>query len=73
MSGPSPSARVARLPRSGIRGIMELALQLRDVVRLEIGDPDFATPAHVVDGAAEAARTGFTHYSPASASRPSAS
>jgi aspartate/methionine/tyrosine aminotransferase len=43
---------------------MELALQLEDVVRLEIGDPDFATPAHIVEAAAEAARAGFTHYSP---------
>ena len=43
---------------------MELALQLPNVVRLEIGDPDFPTPAHVVEAAAEAARAGFTHYSP---------
>jgi aspartate/methionine/tyrosine aminotransferase len=64
MSDLAPSDRIARLPRSGIRGIMELALQLPDVVRLEIGDPDFPTPAHIVDGAAEAARNGFTHYSP---------
>lgn len=33
-----------------------------DLVRLEIGEPDFDTPAHVVDGAAEAARNGDTHY-----------
>ena len=64
MSGPSISDRIGRLPRSGIRGIMELALELEDVVRLEIGDPDFATPAHIVDAADEAARAGFTHYSP---------
>jgi aspartate aminotransferase len=64
MSEPSTSDRIARLPRSGIRGIMELALQLEDVVRLEIGDPDFTTPAHIVDAAAEAAHAGFTHYSP---------
>jgi len=43
---------------------MELALQLDDVVRLEIGDPDFTTPAHIVDAAAEAAHGGFTHYAP---------
>jgi len=64
MTGPPTSDRVARLPRSGIRGIMELALQLEDVVRLEIGDPDFPTPSHIVDAAAAAARGGFTHYSP---------
>ena len=43
---------------------MELALELPDAIRLEIGDPDFRTPAHVIDAAAEAARAGFTHYSP---------
>lgn len=43
---------------------MELALELPDAIRLEIGDPDFPTPAHIVDAAADAARAGFTHYSP---------
>ena len=64
MSAPSTSRRIDRLPRSGIRGIMELALQLPDVVRLDIGDPDFPTPAHIVAGAARAAREGHTHYAP---------
>lgn len=58
------SARIEALPRSGIREIMELALQLPDAIRLEIGDPDFSTPPHIVDAAAEAAHAGFTHYSP---------
>jgi len=35
-----------------------------DLVRLEVGEPDFDTPAHVVDAAAEAARAGDTHYTP---------
>jgi aspartate/methionine/tyrosine aminotransferase len=43
---------------------MELALGLPDAIRLEIGDPDFPTPAHVIEAAAAAARAGFTHYSP---------
>ena len=43
---------------------MELALELPDAIRLEIGDPDFTTPDHIVAAAAEAARAGFTHYSP---------
>jgi aspartate/methionine/tyrosine aminotransferase len=43
---------------------MEQALRLPDVVRLDIGDPDFPTPAHVVEAAAKAAHDGFTHYSP---------
>jgi aspartate/methionine/tyrosine aminotransferase len=36
----------------------------RDVVHLEIGEPDFDTPAHVVDAGIEALRSGYTHYSP---------
>ena len=34
----------------------------RDLVRLEVGEPDFDTPAHIVDAACEAARAGETHY-----------
>jgi aspartate/methionine/tyrosine aminotransferase len=61
---PPTSARIEALPRSGIRQIMELALELPDAIRLEIGDPDFSTPRHIVEAAAEAALDGYTHYSP---------
>jgi aspartate aminotransferase len=43
---------------------MELALGMSGVIRLEIGDPDFTTPAHIIDAAAKASRAGFTHYGP---------
>lgn len=33
-----------------------------ELVHLEIGEPDFDTPAHVVDAAARAAEDGETHY-----------
>jgi aspartate/methionine/tyrosine aminotransferase len=36
----------------------------RHVVHLEIGEPDFDTPAHVVDAAVRALREGHTHYTP---------
>jgi aspartate aminotransferase len=36
----------------------------REVVHLEIGEPDFDTPAHVVEAGATALRSGYTHYSP---------
>ena len=35
-----------------------------DVIHLEIGEPDFATPSHVVDAAIAALRAGETHYCP---------
>ena len=36
----------------------------RDVIHLEIGEPDFPTPLHICDVAAEALRAGETHYCP---------
>ena len=36
----------------------------RDVVHLEIGEPDFDTPRHVIEAAKEALDQGYTHYGP---------
>jgi aspartate/methionine/tyrosine aminotransferase len=36
----------------------------KQVVHLEIGEPDFATPAHIVQAAVDALRAGATHYGP---------
>ncbi|MBI4172125.1 MAG: pyridoxal phosphate-dependent aminotransferase [Actinobacteria bacterium] len=46
-------ARAKELERAG-----------RDVIHLEIGEPDFATPAHICEAAAQALRDGQTHYCP---------
>jgi aspartate/methionine/tyrosine aminotransferase len=35
------------------------------VIHLEIGEPDFPTPGHIVEAAIEALRAGQTHYVPA--------
>ena len=37
----------------------------REVIHLEIGEPDFATPAHVTQAAVDALHAGETHYCPA--------
>lgn len=37
----------------------------RTIIHLEIGEPDFDTPAHIAEAAAEALRAGLTHYVPA--------
>jgi aspartate aminotransferase len=37
----------------------------REIVHLEIGEPDFDTPAHVKDAAKRALDAGATHYGPA--------
>jgi aspartate/methionine/tyrosine aminotransferase len=56
------ATRAQTLPRSGIRRIMEASRGLPDVIHLEVGEPDFETPAHVVAAAHEAARAGVTRY-----------
>ncbi len=37
----------------------------RNIVHLEIGEPDFATPAHIIEAAVKALHDGYTHYTPA--------
>ncbi len=42
----------------------ELEARGRKIVHLEIGEPDFATPSHIVDAAKRALDEGWTHYGP---------
>ena len=46
--------RVKTVQTSGIRRMMALAQQIRDVVSLTAGDPDFRTPKHINEAAIEA-------------------
>src|SRR5215475_837961 len=41
-----------------------LEAQGRDIIHLEIGEPDFDTPANVVETGLKALKGGWTHYSP---------
>ena len=43
-----------------------LEAQGRSVIHLEIGEPDFDTPRHIIDAAHKALDDGWTHYGPAS-------
>ena len=61
---PALSELVLGLQESGIRRIMNTAVTMEDVVRLEVGEPRFATPAHIVEAAHAAAVAGFTKYTP---------
>src|SRR6516165_9207845 len=58
------SQRAAEMPRSAIREIMALTAGRPDVIHLEVGEPDFSTPRHIIDAAFEAAHVGWTKYSP---------
>jgi len=41
-----------------------LEAQGRDIVHLEIGEPDFDTPRNIIDAGCDALHKGFTHYGP---------
>jgi len=49
---------------SRIREVMDLAWKYPEAIHLEVGEPDFPTPEHVVEAAHEAARAGLTRYAP---------
>ena len=62
----------SRIGRMGTESAFEVLARARaleatgkKVVHLEIGEPDFDTPQHIIDAAADALRGGFTHYVPA--------
>ncbi|NKB68039.1 MAG: aminotransferase class I/II-fold pyridoxal phosphate-dependent enzyme [Candidatus Latescibacteria bacterium] len=58
-----PFARIpAQLPSSGIREIMALSADIPDVIHLEVGQPDFATPDHIVEATCRYVRDGHTKY-----------
>ncbi len=52
------------MPSSGIRKIMVLSQDIEDCIHLEVGQPDFRTPEHILDAAAKTAHEGFTQYTP---------
>ena len=61
-----------RMGRLGTESAFEVLARARaleatgvEVIHLEIGEPDFDTPAHVVEAAREALDRGHTHYVPA--------
>src|SRR3981081_69078 len=41
-----------------------LEAQGRHIIPLEIGEPDFPTPAHIVEAGKKALDDGYTHYGP---------
>lgn len=61
---PEIRRRLLDTPHSGIRRMLEHARQVDSPVMLVNGDPNFATPAHIVERAAELSLQGSTGYSP---------
>jgi aspartate/methionine/tyrosine aminotransferase len=58
------STRARALQRSEIRVLFDAALRHPGAIRLEVGEPSFTTPDHVIDAAMNAARSGHTRYGP---------
>jgi len=60
--------RIARLGTETAFDVLVAARKLeaqgRDIVHLEIGEPDFDTPTNIVEAAKHALDDGFTHYGP---------
>jgi aspartate aminotransferase len=64
------AARMSRLGTESAFEVLAHARRLeaegRDIIHLEIGEPDFATPQNIIDAAVRAMNGGATHYTPAS-------
>ena len=56
------SDTIRAMRRSGIREMMDLADRADDGLHLEIGEPDFPTPPHVIEAAAQAMQDGHVKY-----------
>ena len=63
-----PFAKIpVQIPRSGIREIMDLAWSVEKtgpVIHLEVGQPDFSTPRHIVEATCRYVNAGHTKYVP---------
>lgn len=63
------AARMARIEPFHVMSLLAQARALeqagRDIVHMEVGEPDFQTPEPVVEAGVAALRAGRTHYTPA--------
>jgi aminotransferase len=56
------SQRVQAVPPSGIRRFFDIAATMKNVISLGIGEPDFVTPAPILQAGIESLQHGETHY-----------
>ena len=56
------SKRVEQLAPSGIREFFDLVLDMKDVISLGVGEPDFVTPWHIREEAIYSLEKGYTSY-----------
>lgn len=58
------SSCVANVPPSAIRKFFDLASEMKGVISLSIGEPDFVTPWSIREAGINSLVDGYTHYSP---------
>ena len=62
------SRRSDEIPPFLVMDVLERAMDLarcgEDIIHLEVGEPDFDTPANIIQAGIEAMRAGKTHYTP---------
>jgi len=62
------SKRSQEIPPFLVMDVLEKAMEMaengHDVIHLEVGEPDFDTPANIIQAGIEAMRAGKTHYTP---------
>jgi aspartate/methionine/tyrosine aminotransferase len=56
------TSTVQAVPHSSIRKMFNIASSMDDVINFGIGEPDFRTPANIIQSAKIAMDSGFTHY-----------
>lgn len=56
------SKRMAGLRPSGIRKFFDIATEMKDVISLGIGEPDFTTPKPILEAGIRSLQDGETHY-----------
>ncbi len=56
------SDRVAQLKPSGIRKFFDIAASMKEVISLGIGEPDFTSPAPIVQAGIQSLNNSETHY-----------
>ena len=54
--------RVRAMPPSGIRRFFDMLAEMKDVISLTIGEPDFTTPEPITRAAIASLEAGETHY-----------
>ncbi len=55
---------VKNVPPSAIRKFFDLASEMKGVISLSIGEPDFVTPYNIRQAGIQSLVDGYTHYSP---------